>query len=180
MNTETIFLLMPLLPCIIVYLIMMYGGIRGLTGEDFGLEKYLKRYGNTTKKNTVRKRGLFLCLVVSSILFTVTDIVILNNISSLQDSQLTKVLLGISLIPQSIFTLAYGIYYDKYLTQIILLGIDLKTIRPLTIVVILCFHITIVHLGFFLGATGSRWARILRALPVMKNLSEKFSHLMYK
>jgi len=80
--------------------------------------------------------------------------VILNNIGSLQDSQLTKVLLGISLIPQSIFTLAYGIYYDKYLTQIILLGIDLKTLRPLTIVVILCFHITFVHLAFFLGATG--------------------------
>jgi len=38
MNTETIFILMPLLPCVIVYLIMMYGGIRGLTGEDFGLE----------------------------------------------------------------------------------------------------------------------------------------------
>ena len=93
MNTETIFILMPLLPCIIVYLIMMYGGIRGLTGEDFGLEKYLKRSGNATEKNTVRKRGLFLCLVVSSILFTVTDIVILNNIGSLQDSQLTKVAL---------------------------------------------------------------------------------------
>ncbi len=89
-----------------------------------------------------------------TILFTVTDIVILNNIGSLQDSQLTKVLLGISLIPQSIFTLAYGIYYDKYLTQIILLRIDLKTLRPLTIVVILCFHITIVHIAFFLGATG--------------------------
>lgn len=95
-----------------------------------------------------------MCLVVSSILFTVTDIVILNNIGSLQDSQLAKVLLGISLIPQSIFTLAYGIYYNKSLTQIILLGIDLKTIRPLTIVVMLCFHITIVHVAFFLGATG--------------------------
>ncbi|HAU54237.1 hypothetical protein [Sphingobacterium multivorum] len=154
MNTETIFISMPLLPCIIVYLIMMYGGIRGLTGEDFGLEKYLEKSGNATKKNTVRKRGLFLCLVVSSILFTVTDIVILNNIGSLQDSQLTKVLLGISLIPQSIFTLAYGIYYNKSLTQIILLGIDLKTIRPLTIVVMLCFHITIVHVAFFLGARG--------------------------
>ncbi|MGJ1237651.1 hypothetical protein ACR78I_22190 [Sphingobacterium multivorum] len=53
MNTETIFISMPLLPCIIVYLIMMYGGIRGLTGEDFGLEKYLEKSGNATKKNTV-------------------------------------------------------------------------------------------------------------------------------
>ena len=154
MNTKTITILILLLPCVMVYLILMYGGIRGLTCKNIGLEKYLEKPSIATVKNTVRDKGLFLCLVVSSILFTVTDIVILNNIGSLQDSQLTKVLLGISLIPQSIFTLAYGIYYDKYLTQIILLGIDLKTIRPLTIVVILCFHITIVHLAFFLGATG--------------------------
>lgn len=154
MNTKTIFISIVLLPCVIAYLIMLYGGIIGSKRKDFGLEKYLKRSGNATKKNTVRERGLFLCLVVSSMLFTVTDIVILNNIGSLQDSQLTKVLLGISLIPQSIFTLAYGIHYDKYLTQIILLGIDLKTLKPLTIVVILCFHITFVHLAFFLGATG--------------------------
>jgi len=79
---------------------------------------------------------------------------VFNNIGSLQDSQLTKVLLGISLIPQSIFTLAFGIHYDKYLTQIILLEIDLKTLMPLNIVVILCFHITIVHLAFFPSATG--------------------------
>lgn len=118
------------------------------------LEKYLEKLSIATVKNTVRDKGLFLCLVVGSILFIITDILVLNNIGSLQDSQLTKVLLGISLIPQSIFTLAFGIRYDKYLTQIILLGIDLKTLRPLTIVVILCFHITIVHIAFFLGATG--------------------------
>ncbi len=154
MNTKTIFILISLLPCIIAYLIMMYGGIRELTRKDFGLENYLKRSGNATKKNTVRDKGLFLCLVVGSILFIITDILLLNNIGSLQDSQLTKVLLGICIIPQSIFTLAFGIHYDNYLTQIILLGIDLQTIRPLTIVVILCFHITIVHIAFFLGATG--------------------------
>lgn len=57
-------------------------------------------------------------------------------------------------MPQSIFTLVFGIHYDKYLTQIILLGIDLKTLKPLTIVVILCFHISIVHIAFFLGASG--------------------------
>ncbi|MDR3007222.1 MAG: hypothetical protein LBV59_04770 [Sphingobacterium sp.] len=118
------------------------------------MEKYLEKLSIATVKNTVRDKGLFLCLVVGSILFIITDILVLNNIGSLQDSQLTKVLLGISLIPQSIFTLAFGIRYDKYLTQIILLGIDLKTLRPLTIVVILCFHITIVHIAFFLGATG--------------------------
>lgn len=78
----------------------------------------------------------------------------MNNIGSLQDSQLTKFLLGICIIPQSIFTLAFGIHYDKCLTQIILLGIDLKPLKPLTIVGILCFHIKIVHLAFFLGATG--------------------------
>ena len=61
MNTETIFILMPLLPCIIVYLIMMYGGIRGLTGEDFGLEKYLEKSGNATKKIPSEK-GAYFCV----------------------------------------------------------------------------------------------------------------------
>jgi hypothetical protein len=133
---------------------MMYEGIRGLRRKYIGLEKYLKRSSIATVKNTARDRGLFLCLVVSSILFIITDILVLNNIGSLQDSQLTKFLLGISLIPQSIFTLAFGIHYDNYLTQIILLGIDLKALKLLTIVGILCFHITIVHIAFFLGATG--------------------------
>jgi len=154
MNTKTITILILLLPCVMVYLILMYGGICGLTRKNIGLEKYLEKLSIATVKNTVRDKGLFLCLVVGSILFIITDILVLNNIGSLQDSQLTKVLLGISLILQSIFTLAFGIRYDKYLTQIILLGIDLKTLRPLTIVVILCFHITIVHIAFFLGATG--------------------------
>jgi len=46
------------------------------------------------------------------------------------------------------------VHCDNYLTQVILLGIDLKSLRPLTIVGILCLHITLVHLAFFLGATG--------------------------
>jgi uncharacterized membrane protein YidH (DUF202 family) len=132
----------------------MYGGIYGLTHKNIGLEKYLEKLSIATVKNTVRDKGLFLCLVVGSILFIITDILVLNNIGSLQDSQLIKVLLGICIIPQSIFTLAFGINYDKYLTQIILLGIDLKTLKPLTIVGILCLHITLVHLAFFLGTTG--------------------------
>jgi len=154
MNTKTITILISLLPCIIAYLIMMYGGIIGLKRRDFGLEKYLKKSSNAPKKNTIPYGGLYFILIVSSILFTVTDIIVLNNIGSLQDSQLIKVLLGICIIPQSIFTLAFGVRYDKYLTQIILLGIDLKPLKPLTIVGILCFHITFVHLAFFLGATG--------------------------
>jgi len=154
MNTDTITILILLLPCVMVYLILMYGGIRGLTCKNIGLEKYLEKPSIATVKNTVRDKGLFLCLVVGSILFIITDILVLNNIGSLQDSQLIKVLLGICIIPQSIFTLAFSIHYDNYLTQVILLGIDLKSLRPLTMVGILCLHITLVHLAFFLGATG--------------------------
>lgn len=68
MNTKTISRLIALLPCIIAYLIMMYGGIRELTRKYIGLEKYLEKSGNTNVKNTALDRGLFSCLVVSSIL----------------------------------------------------------------------------------------------------------------
>lgn len=110
MNTKTITILIALLPCVMVYLILMYGGIRGLTCKNIGLEKYLENPSIATVKNTVQDKGLFLCLIFGSILFTVTDILVLNNIRSLQDRQLTKVTLGISIIPQSIFTLPFGLH----------------------------------------------------------------------
>ncbi|MCS4168539.1 cellulose synthase/poly-beta-1,6-N-acetylglucosamine synthase-like glycosyltransferase [Sphingobacterium sp. BIGb0116] len=152
MNNKTIFISIHLLPCVIAYLIMMYGGIIGLKRKDFGLEKYLKKSSNATEKNAIPYGGLYFILIVSSILFTVTDIMVLNNIGSLQDSQLTKILLGICIIPQCIVTLAFGLYYDYYFTQIILLGSDLKSLKPLTIIGILCLYIMGIHLSIFLAA----------------------------
>ncbi len=50
MNTKTIFTSIHMLPCVIAYLIMMYGGIIGLKRRDFGLQKYLKKSSNATRK----------------------------------------------------------------------------------------------------------------------------------
>ncbi len=154
MNPKTIFISIVLLPCVIAYLIMLYGGIIGLKRKDFGLEKYLNRSSNATKKNTVPYRGLYFILIVSSLLFTVTDIMVLNNIGSLLDSQLTKILLGICIIPQCIVTIVFGLYYDNYFTQIILLGTDLKSLKPLTVIGILCLYIMGIHLSIFIVAFG--------------------------
>ncbi|MCS4168543.1 hypothetical protein M2419_005676 [Sphingobacterium sp. BIGb0116] len=53
MSIKTISISIVLLPCVIAYLIMMYGGIIGLKRKYFGLEKYLDRFSNAPKKNTV-------------------------------------------------------------------------------------------------------------------------------
>ncbi len=79
MNTKTITILIALLPCVMVYLILMYGGIRGLTRKNIGLEKYLENPSIATVKNIVRDKVLFLCLVVGSILFIITGILVFNN-----------------------------------------------------------------------------------------------------
>ena len=151
MNIDIVIRSTVFLSCIIIYLIMMYIGICGLKGKNIGLKKHLKLSGIWSRKNTGSEKSFYLCLIVSSILFTVTDILVFNNIGSQQDSQLIMILLVICLIPQCIVTIVFCLQFNNYLTKIIVLGIDDKSMKPLMRYGISWGYSTLVHLAIALG-----------------------------
>lgn len=152
MNTDLLIKSTIFIPCAIIYLVMMYIGICGLKTENNLLEKHLRLAGIWNRKNAVLEKSFYLCLVVSSILFTVTDISLFNYIGSQRDSQLILILLVICLIPQCIGTIAFSLQFDIYLSKIIVFRIDEKSMKPLMRFGISLIYITLVHLACSLGA----------------------------